>query len=209
MKKSLVFALVIGLCLGGLVCCRTAGSATEESATEPEGSAAEPAPKPGESLVVPAKMLAKAKVVDWQDLLKFLPKAPAGWRATKPTGKVQRMGPFAVSQVKQTLQRGGQRIDLILEDLGSNNPYMFRKEAWKPLERKKEDVESKKIMLGKVPAELTVRKKERRCLVFLVFEKRIQLNVSGTGMSDPKVLVDMAKQIDFAKLKKALEEKSK
>jgi hypothetical protein len=198
MKKSLALVVVIGLCLGVLAWCRMAGTETEGSATKPE-----------EPLFVPGKVLVKAKVVDWKELRKFLPKAPAGWKAAAPKGKIQRIGPHAASQVRQTFQRGGQQIDVFLEDLGSNNPYVFRKEAWKPLERETEGWASKKVMLGKVAAEVTAWKTQKRSLVFLVFEKRIQLNVSGTGTSDTDTLVKMAKQIDFNKLKKALKEKSK
>lgn len=201
MRKWMAFLLVVGLCLGVLA----VGRASEGSATEEEVAP----PKADEPLIIPGKMLAPAKIVDWQELQKLLPKPPKGWRAMKPSGKVQRIGPHAVSQVKQSFRRGVQRIDIILEDLGSNNPYVFMKEPWKPYVGKTESSVARKIMLGKVPAEEHVREKDKRCLVFLVFENRIQLNVSGTGMSDPKVLVDVAKQIDLEALKKALEEKSK
>ncbi len=200
MTKWMAFFLVIGMCLG----IYGVAAASEEPAKE-----ATEATEAEEPLIIPAKMLAPAKVLDWKELQQALPKPPKGWRAMKPTGKVQRIGPHAVSQVRQTFLRGAQRIDIILEDLGSNNPYVFRKEPWKPYEGKTENSVARKIMLGKTPAEEHVREKDNRCLVFLVLENRIQLNVSGSGMSDPEVLVDVAKEIDLEALKKALKEKSK
>jgi hypothetical protein len=201
MNKWMTFILAAGMCVGVF----SLGRASEEPAKKEEAAPA----KTEEPLIVPPKTLEAAKVLDWQELQKFLPKAPEGWTTAKPRGMVHRIGPHAVSQVRQTFQKGAQRIDVILEDLGSNNPYMFMKEPWKPYEGKTEGSVARKIMLAKVPAEEHVREKEMRCLVFLVFEKRIQLNVSGSGMADAAVLVDMAKQIDFLELKKSLEEKSK
>ncbi|MDP2898888.1 MAG: hypothetical protein Q8Q12_20310 [bacterium] len=204
MRKWSVWLLVTGLFSIGLVSLGAAEREAEKPAT-----VVEPAEEPPSDLVVPAKVLVNAKVVDWQELLKFLPKTPEGWRAQKPTGKIQKLGPFAVSEVRQVFLKGGQRIEFILEDLGSNNPYVFRKEAWQPLEKKTEEAVSKKIMLGETPAELSILEKTRQALVFLVFEKRIQLNVSGTAMTEGEVLIELAKQIDFKELKKTLDEKSK
>ncbi len=204
MRKWLVLFLVAGLFSIGLVSL----GAAEREADKP-ATVVKPAEEPPSDLVVPAKVLVNAKVVDWQELLKFLPKTPEGWRAQKPTGKIQKLGPFAVSEVRQVFLKGAQRIEFILEDLGSNNPYVFRKEVWQPLEKKTEEAVSKRIMLGEIPAELSILEKPRQALVFLVFEKRIQLNVSGTAMTEGEVLIGLAKQIDFKELKKTLEEKSK
>lgn len=204
MRKWVVLLLVTGLFFVGLV-----SSVAAEGEAEKPASEVKPAVEPPSDLVVPAKVLVNAKVVEWQELLKFLPKTPEGWRAQKPTGKIQKLGPFAVSEVRQVFLKGGQRIEFILEDLGSNNPYVFRKEAWKPLEKKTEEAVSSKIMLGEIPAELSILEKAHQALVFLVFEKRIQLNVSGTAMTEGEVLIELAKQIDFKELKKTLDEKSK
>lgn len=205
MRKWFVLLLVTGLFSVGLV---SAGAA-EAEAEKPESAEPKPTGTPQDDLVVPAKILAPAKTVDWEELMKFVPKAPPGWVAQKPTGHIQRLGPFAVSQVKQAFVRGGQRIEFILEDLGTNNPYVFREEPWAPYESKTDEAVSKKIMLGNIPAELTIQEKARAALVFLVFEKRIQLNVSGSGMTDGELLIGLAKQINFKELKKALDEKSK
>jgi hypothetical protein len=204
MRKWVVLLLVTGLFFVGLV-----SSVAAEREAEKPATVVKPAEEPGSDLVVPAKVLVNAKAVEWQELLKFLPKTPEGWRAQKPTGKIQKLGPFAVSEVRQVFLKGGQRIEFILEDLGSNNPYVFRKEAWQPLEKKTEEAVSKKIMLGEIPAELSILEKAHQALVFLVFEKRIQLNVSGAAMTEGDVLIELAKQIDFKELKKTLDEKSK
>lgn len=205
MRKWFVLWLVTGLFSVGLV----SAAAAEAEAEKTETAEPKPAEGPGQDLVIPGKLLAPAKTVDWEELLKFVPKAPAGWVAQKPTGHIQRLGPFAVSKVKQVFLRGGQRIEFILEDLGTNNPYVFREEPWAPYESKTDEAVSKKTVLGKIPAELTIMEKKRAALVFLVFEKRIQLNVSGSGMTDGEVLIELAKKIDFQELKKTLDEKSK
>ena len=205
--RKWVLVLVLMLSIGGLAVF------AEEVSKPPEKSdvAEKPVPpvKVEPIMVPPSTPLGEAKVLDKPDLQKFLPKAPKGWLSGPVTGRTQRPGVFAVTKVQQLWRKGGQRITVILEDLGSNNPYFFMKEPWKPYEKKTEDGYNKKIMLGKVVAEESFRPKEKLGLIFLVFEKRIQLNVSGNGFTDTKLLVETAKKIDFEKLKKAMEEQSK
>ena len=197
MKRCVVILAVIGLCLGSLWC-------TGEEAAKPE-----PPVKPGEPVVMPAKVPAKAQVVDWKELVRFVPKPAEGWKVAKPIGSTQRMGPFAVSRVSRMFTKGTERIEFRMEDLGTNNPYFFMKEPWKIVEKKTEDSYTKKLMLGKVAAEESYYESKKAGLVFLVFERRIQLNISGAGIEDTSLLVEMAKGLDLKELKKTLEEKSK
>ncbi|UCD57989.1 MAG: hypothetical protein JSV16_02425, partial [Candidatus Hydrogenedentota bacterium] len=197
MKRCVAIVTVIGFCLGILGC-------TAEEAAKPT-----PPVKPGEPLVMPAKVPAKAEVLDWQELVRFVPKPPEGWKAAKPIGSTQRMGPFAVSKVSRMFTKGTQRVEFRMEDLGTNNPYFFMKEPWKIVEKKTADSYTKKLMLGEAAAEESFYKSKKMGLVFLVFERRIQLNISGAGIEDASLLVKMAKGLDLKELKKTLEEKSK
>ena len=203
MRKWVVIA-VMGLSVSGMVCW--AEEAAKPSA-KPE--AARPPVKPEPVMVAPRGPVGQAKVADKSELLRFVPAKPKGWTAGKPTGSTRKLGIFAVTEVKQFYKRGSQQIAFVLEDLGTNNPYFFMKEPWKPKESKSPDRYVKKVMLGKVAAEETFWKAKKRGLIFLVFESRIQLNISGTGINDTSVLVAMAKTIDLKNLKKVLDEKSK
>jgi hypothetical protein len=196
MKKWIT--AVICLSVTGFVLCG-------EEVVKPPAPAGPPS-EPPSKLPVP-----RAKVLDKAELLPFLPPPPKGWTAGKPTGRTLRASFFASTQVSRVYRKGGQEITFLLEDLGSNNPYFYMKEVWKPSEKKEEDWYSKKLMLGEIAAEQSYNKKAKRGLIFLVLDKRIQLNVAGLKMEeeDTSVLVELAKTIDFKKLKKAMEEKSK
>jgi len=194
MRKSAIVGTV-GVFLVCLACC----------GEEPAGKAA----KPEKPVVVPVKPVREAKVLDKEELMRFLPKAPKGWKASKPVGSTQRMGPLAYTKVSRSFTKGTQRIQFILDDLGTINPYFSMKEEPKIKEEKTEDGYRKKLMLGKVAAQEVFDGKKKESLIFVVFEKRVQLNVVGTGVEDNSVAVGLAKSINFEELKKTLEEKSK
>jgi len=195
MRKCVLIVAAIGLSLSWLCAY---------------GEEEKPPAEPEEAAVAPEKLPVVAKVVEWENLIGFIPKAPKGWKAAKPIGNTDRPGgPFALSRVSQTYAKGKQRVTFILEDLGTSNPYFSMEEPWKPTERKMGGWQTKKAMLGKVAAEESFNRKEKRGTVFLVFEKRVQLNVSGTGIEDTSILVQLGKSINFEELKKTLEEKSK
>ncbi len=197
MKGFMALLLAIGLCLCLPLCW-------SEEAPKPAP------PVKSEGLeIVPGRVPPKAEVVDWQEIVKFVPEALEGWKAAKPVGKTQRVGPFAVATVSRMFTKDGLRIEFRMEDLGTNNPYFFMKEPWKTIEQKTDEVYTKKLMLGKVAAEETYRTKEKLGLVFAVFERRIQLNISGYGVENTSLLIDMAKKINFEELAKVLKEKSK
>lgn len=200
MKGLMILFLVIGLCSWAPLSC-SEEPAKPPAAPPPEGGVAPP--------VSPGGLPPMAKVVDWQELQRFIPKPPKGWKAGKPVGKVQRMGPLAISSVARALTKGSQRVEVGIEDLGTNNPYFAMEEPWKPAEVQTEEVSVRKVMLGKVAAEETFFKNKKKGVVFVVFEKRIQLRVEGTGIEDTSLLVSLAKKVNFEDLKKALAEKSK
>ena len=170
--------------------------------------AAKPSPAPERKRAVPRKALPRSKVMSKSELLRFIPAPPKGWTAPKPTSKTQRVSAFAVTQVTRVFRKGRQQITFILEDLGTNNPYFYM-DPWKPLEKKTPEKYTKKLMLGKIAAEETYNKEKKQGLIFLVFEKRIQLNVSGSRVEDTSVLVELAKKVNFKELKEALEESAK
>jgi hypothetical protein len=200
--KRLVFlsvASLVGICFMALACF---GEETDQPGPRPPV-------KPGEGMVLPGKTVGSAKILDSKELLPFLPKAPEGWRAAKPLDSTQRMGPFGVSRVSQMFTKGKQRVEFLLEDLGTNNPYFFMKEPWKIVEKKTDLAYTKKLKVGDFVVEENFHKDRNEGLMFMVFEKRIQLNIKGSGIEDTSVIVEMAKGIDFNELKKTLEEKSK
>jgi len=205
MRKWIV-AAVIGLSVSGLVFC---AEEVAKPPAKPEVTITKPPGKPKDVKLAPRKPVPRAKVLDKGDLFPFVPKPPKGWTAGKPTGKTQRIAHFAVTQVSRVYRKGGQTVTFIMEDLGSGNPYFFMKQPWKPQEKKTPDGYQRKLMLGKMAVEESFRKKQERGLIFLVLENRIQLNIGGTGLTDTSFLVELAKTIDFKKLKKVLEEKSK
>ncbi len=205
--RKWVLVLVLMLSVAGLAVC------AEEAAKPAETSdvAEKPVPpvKVEPIMVQPTGPLGSAKVLSKTDMLKFVPRAPKGWKTGRQTGGTQRPGVFAVTRVEQEYIKDTQRIVFLMEDLGTNNPYFYMKDPWPIKEKKTEESYTKKLMLGKVAAEENFYPKQKRGSIFLVFGKRVQLNIIGTGISDSKVLVEMAKTINFDKLKKTMEEKSK
>jgi len=193
MKGCVALLVVLGIWLSGWTC-----------------SGEEPAPpKPEEPAVTPVPMPPKAKVLDWQELVKFVPKPPKAWKAVKPKGQTQSMGPFATSKVTAIFTKGPQRIEFVIDDFGTINPLFSMEEPWTVVEKDTPEQLTKKLMLGKVLAEETFFKNKKQGVVLVMFEKRIQLNITGWGIDDTSLLVEMVKKVKFEDLKKALAEKSK
>lgn len=196
MGKLTIVIAAMALCVVGLKCL------AEEAVAPPA--------KPEKPAAVPGLPAAEAKVLDKEVLLPFVPKAPKGWKAPKPLATTQRLGPVANTRISQWFTKGAQRVNLILEDLGTNNPYFAMKEpVFAIKEEKTEQGYKKKVMLGKVAAQEVFDKAKKEGFVFTVLEKRIQLYVAGTGMEDNKVVVELAKKVKLEELKKVLKEKSK
>ncbi len=192
MKRCVVVLVVVGIWLSSWMC-----SGEEPAPPKPEGPAVAPVPMPP-----------KGKVVDWQELVPFVPKAPKGWKGTKPKGQTG-PGPFATSKVTAMFTKGPQRVEFVLDDWGTMNPLLVLNEQWTVVEKKTDEQVTKKLMLGKVEAEETFFKNKKQGVVLVIFEKRIQMNITGWGIEDTSILVELAKKVNFDGLKKVLEEKSK
>lgn len=118
----------------------------------------------------------------FNDLIAFLPQAPAGWEAAKPQGESNQLGAWQFSQARRSYRSGGKSMDVEVQD------WAFQYGLYVPfflsaaLSQETATGFNRGIMVGTDPGREEFDSGARRGEIALLAGKRFMVAIKGQGI---------------------------
>ncbi|MCX6968290.1 MAG: hypothetical protein NTZ46_11060 [Verrucomicrobia bacterium] len=142
-------------------------------------------------------------VVPYEKLIPFLPAAPAGWIAEKPSGSTDQIEVFNLTTVSQTYQKGEEDnapvVTVTLIDAGGHQGYFESATVLWKTNAETPDGYDKAVEIDGMPGYEHYSKAANSSSLAVVAAKRYFIQIEVTNQ-DPKQLREWLKKIDVKKL---------
>lgn len=125
--------------------------------------------------------------ISFQELLNYLPKAPAGWTAAKPKGEKNSLGDYSISQVSQTYTNGDKKITVGIFDWSIDSalplPFLLANE----FSRESTEGYNKGIEIDGVPGRAEYTYDSRRGSLNLLVDNSFLVQINGTNIDESEL----------------------
>lgn len=161
----------------------------EQVAKTPFGALSQLA-KAGSELEKIQKDLENMKPVDpvhFNELIAFLPEAPAGWEAGKPQGESNQMGDWKFSQVRRSYNSGDKSMQVEIQDwayqYGLYAPFFLAAS----FSQETTEGYNKGIKMGDDPGREEFENEAKRGTLSLLIGKRFLVGIKGEGIESAEL----------------------
>lgn len=135
----------------------------------------------------------------FQDLIATLPEPPADWEADDPTGSINSMGEFSLSEAGRSYRNGDQRIQLKVMDWAHNQamylPFMMAAQ----FSQDSTEGYNKGIEIDGAPGREEFTYASQSGNLQVLHGKRFHISIDGNGI-DPEALRDWLAKVDLQAL---------